>query len=117
MKKITARIENYTGQDGQIKGKFLDIGAIGVSQAGKEYILLNPNVNLAGVLFQQNLMAHAENKPPNKNIMCNIFESTYNQSTQPQQQQQAPQQQNNQQNNGQQGDDSGGFVDDSEIPF
>ena len=116
MKRLTARVENYQDQQGQTKGKYVDIGALGMSQAGKEYILLDPSVNLAGVLFKQNLMAHGEGKPPNKNVMVSVFDNS-------QQQWQQPQQQNNQQPVQQQQNqeiprtDSEAFHDDQDIPF
>ena len=130
MKDLSVVIETYTSQDGQKKAKHMKIGALGVSQAGKEYILLDTTVNLSGVLFKQNLMAHAEGKTPNKSVMVNIFDNSQNNQQQQNQSQQGyqqqnnnnqqGQQQNNQQNNGQQGDNSGGFVeglDSSYMPF
>ena len=98
MKDLSVVIETYIDKDGQNKAKHMKIGALGVSPTGKEYILLDTTVNLSGVLFKQNLMAHAENKPPNKNVMVNVFDNTQqsnNHQTNNNQSQQGYAQQNN----------------------
>ena len=89
MKDILAVTGNYTDKSGQEKAEFLKVGAIGVSQAGKEYVILDPTVNIAGALFKQNLNNHAQGKSPQKGLMCSVFDR---QQSQPQQGQ-APQQQ------------------------
>ena len=47
MKKISIANGNYIGQDGQQKTNWVKVGVIGVSQNGKEYVLLDPTINLA----------------------------------------------------------------------
>lgn len=71
-KRICAKVETYQ-KDGQTKGKYVDIGVIMSNQNG-DFILLDPTVNLAGVLAKQNVLALEENKPQNKNIMASIFD-------------------------------------------
>jgi len=90
MKDILVVVGNYKDREGNQKAEFLKIGALGISQSGKEYIILNPEVNIAGALFKQNLVNHSEGKPVQKNLMCSVFER--------QQSNNQPQQQNNQQN-------------------
>ena len=72
---------------------------------GKDYVLLDPTVNLAGVLLKQNVLAQKRNEAPSDMVMTSIFEDNnqgqqqgnYQQPQQqggyaPQGQQQAPQQ-------------------------
>ena len=96
MKRITARIETYTDREGNQKGKYIEIGSIGQSNNG-EFVLLKPEVDLAGVLLKQNIMNHKEGKPIRDSIMCSVFDNSQ-QGYQPRQQQ-ATQQQAPQQNN------------------
>jgi hypothetical protein len=90
-KRITAKVDEYQ-KDGQTKGKYVDIGVI-LSNSNGEYILLDPTVDLAGVLMKQRLM---NPQKAGNSVMCSIFDNS-NQSSAPQQQ------------------DSDGF--DSNIPF
>lgn len=83
-KKITARVGSYTNAQGEQKGRFVEIGALGTSQAGKEYVLINPTVDLGGVLQLQNIEAAKEGKEPSDRIICSVFDNDA--------QQQAPQQ-------------------------
>ena len=69
MKKITAKIESYTDKEGNQKGKYVDIGVI-LSNDNGEYILLNPTVDLSGVLIKQRLM---NPQKAGGSVMCNIF--------------------------------------------
>jgi len=96
MKKISIANGNYIGQDGQQKTNWVKIGIIGVSQNGKEYVLLDPTINLAGFPREDG-----------KNmVMCTVYDDAQNNGggqnyQQPQQQsyqqQQQPQQQSYQQ--------------------
>lgn len=95
MKKIVAKVGTYQ-KDGQTKTRYQDIGVI-QSNSNGEYVLLNPAVNLAGVLAQQNAM----NGEQRTNVMCSVFDNQSQQQAAPQQQyqqqpppQQAPQAQN-----------------------
>lgn len=90
MKRIVAKTGTYTNQQGEEKAEWTKIGVIGTSQNG-EYVLLDPAINLSGVLQKQNMMAAEkrrngdENAKPGKAIMCSIFDDS-NQGAAPQQQ-------------------------------
>lgn len=60
---------------------------------GKEYALLDPSVNLAGVLLKQNVLAQKKNEAPSDMVMTSVFDE----------------QQNNSQSQGQQQQQQGGF--------
>jgi hypothetical protein len=108
-KRISAKIEEYTDKEGAKKGKYVDIGVI-MQNANGEYMMLNPSVDLAGVLLMQNVLAVNSGKEARANVMCSIFDND-NQSSAPaqrqQQQQQAPSQ----------GGSGGGDDGFSDIPF
>ena len=110
MKKLSAVTGEYT-KDGQQKAEWTNIGVIGIGKNGKEYVLLDPTINIAGVLAKQNVLAGKRNEAHSDMVMASIFEETVNNQQSPQggYQQQAPQQgghqqqggyQNNQNNNG-----------------
>ena len=99
MRKIMIANGKYTGKDGQEKTQWVKVGVIGTSQNGKDYVLLDPTVNLAG--FQREMGKDM--------LMCSVFEDQPQapqhvapQQSQPnpayaqQQQYQAPQQQQQQ---------------------
>jgi hypothetical protein len=90
-KRISAKIEEYQ-KDGQTKGKYVDIGVI-MQNANGEYMMLNPSVDLAGVLLMQNVLAVNSGKEARGNVMCSIFDNDSQSSApaQRQQQQQAQQ--------------------------
>lgn len=94
-KSISAKIDTYT-KDGQQKGKYVEIGVILNNQNG-DYIMLNPTVDLAGVVLKQQALAVKEGKKVGSNIMCSIFDNDRsNSSTAPQNNQNhQPQPQNN----------------------
>jgi len=119
-KRLSAVVGEYTDkQTQQQKADWANVGIIGVSQKGKEYMLLDPTVNLAGVLLKQNILAANKGEKLSDMVMISIIEDTnQNQSQgQPQQnqggfqqqqnnnqggfQQQPPQQQGGYQNNNQ----------------
>ena len=68
MKRITAKIDEYQ-KDGETKGKYIDVGVILENQHG-EYIILNPTVDLSGVLIKQRLL---NPQKAGGGVMCNIF--------------------------------------------
>lgn len=78
-KKIVARVGEYTNQQGEKKGNWVDIGVIMTSESGVEYAMINPTVNLAGVLTQQNMFAVEKKKAGDQkartgtSVMCSIF--------------------------------------------
>lgn len=101
MKDIVAVTGEYQ-KDGQTKAEWTKIGVMGEGQNGP-YLLLDPAVNLSGVLTKQNMLA-AERKrngderaKVGKSVMCSIFDRSSQQAPQS-----APQ---------------GGGVIDDDIPF
>lgn len=103
-KRLSAVVGEYT-KDGQQKAEWANVGVIITGKNGKEYVLLDPTVNLAGVLLKQNVLAGKKNEAPSDMVMTSVFEENQgaNNNQQPQQvgyapqqggfQQQAPQQQ------------------------
>jgi len=67
-KRICAKIDEYQ-KDGETKGKYVDIGVI-LSNENGEYVILNPTIDLAGVLIRQRLM---NPQKAGKGVMCSIF--------------------------------------------
>ena len=81
-RKIKAKIGSYQ-KGGETKGRYVDIGVI-LNNDNGDYVLLNAEVSLAGILAQQNAIASADGKPARTNVMCSIFDND-NQQGQPQQ--------------------------------
>ena len=73
----------YTNNQGENKGRYTNIGVVMNGDNG-QYMLLEPGINLAGILIQQNQMAVAKGQQPRSNVMVSLYE--------PNQQGQAPQQ-------------------------
>ncbi len=78
-KRIVVKTDEYE-KDGQTKGKYTEVGVILSNDKG-EYILLDPSVDLAGVLLQQRINL---GKTKGSMVMASIFDN------QPQQQPQQP---------------------------
>lgn len=89
-KKITAVTGEYVAQDGIQKAEFTDLGVIILAKNGKEYLMLKPEINLAGVLIKQNALAVKRGEQTRDMVMTSIIEQ---QSQQPQQGYQQPYQQ------------------------
>lgn len=105
-KRIVAKTGEYTNQQGEQKANWTEIGVILSNQHG-EYIMLNPTVDLAGVLMKQRVLAQKTGKTSGDNVMCSIFDNS-NQGSQSAPPQQPPSQ----------GNAGGGFDDfDDDIPF
>ena len=104
-KRLSAVIGEYTDKTtNQQKAEWASLGIIGVSAKGKEYMLLDPTINLAGVLLKQNILAQNRGEKLSDMVMISIIdEQSQNSQQSPQQQggynQQAPQQNNNFQQN------------------
>lgn len=107
-KDIVAKTGEYTNREGETKSEWTKIGVILSNQNG-EYILLDPSVNLSGVLQKQNMLAVEQRKAGNekartgKAVMCSVFDREQNQG-----------QQNSSQPAAQAAPDQ---LDDQEIPF
>lgn len=108
MKRLVAKTGTYT-KDGQEKGEYTKLGVLMAGNDGGEYMILDPTVNLAGVLLKQNALAAQQGKQQRDSVMVSVFtednqgQQGYQQPQQQPQQQQAPQQQGYQQQAPQQG--------------
>lgn len=115
MKRLSAVVGEYTDkQTNQQKAEWASVGVIGVSAKGKEYMLLNPEVSLAGLLVKQNVLAANKGENLSDMVMISIIDEqaqNNNQNSNQQQggfnnQQQAPAQQGGFNN---QGNQQGGY--------
>lgn len=78
-KRLSAVVGEYTDkQSGQQKADWANVGIIGVSKNGKEYMLLDPSVSLAGVLLKQNVLAMSKNEKLSDMVMISIIEDNNN---------------------------------------
>lgn len=48
MKKLAVANGSYMNSNGEQKTRWVNVGVIGVSQNGKEYMLIDPTINFAG---------------------------------------------------------------------
>ncbi len=97
-KRLVAKTGTYTNGQNEIKGEYTKVGVLMQSNDG-EFLLLDPCVNLAGVLVKQNSLAMQEGKQVRDSVMVSVFEQDNNQQQQGQQQQAPHQKYNNQNNN------------------
>ncbi len=88
-KRLSAKSGEYT-KDGQTKGEYTQIGVI-LNNDNGEYLLLDPTVNLAGVLAKQNILALNSGKNQRDNVMCGIYDEAQQNNQAPQQNQQSQQ--------------------------
>tara|TARA_B110000881_G_scaffold191781_1_gene183994 strand:- start:915 stop:1319 length:405 start_codon:yes stop_codon:yes gene_type:complete len=88
MKRLVSKTGTYT-KEGQEKGEYTKIGVL-LEGEGGEYMILDPTVNLAGVLLKQNALAAAQGKQQRDSVMVSVFTED-GQGQQAQQPQQAPQ--------------------------
>ncbi len=72
-KRIVARVGSYTNSNNEQKGEYQNIGVILSNDKG-EYGLLDPAINLAGILIKQNILAAKENKPQREKVAFSLFE-------------------------------------------
>ena len=68
-KRLAAKVGEYTNKQGETKGRYVNLGAILDGQNG-EYLLLDPSVNLAGVLMQQRI---ANPQKAGEKVLVSIF--------------------------------------------
>lgn len=115
-KRLVAKVDEYE-KDGQTKGKYVEVGVI-LSNDNGEYALLDPTVNLAGVLQKQNMLGRKKQQQPRDMVAVSIFDNNNQQQGwgQPQQSQQQPQPQQQQQQSAPQYNEPPMDFDD-EIPF
>lgn len=84
---MTKRLVAVTGeyvskQDNQQKAEYTEIGVIITGQNGKDYALLDPAINLAGVLLKQNALAAKRGEAPRDRVMLSLFEQDNQQGQQ-----------------------------------
>lgn len=84
-KRLVAKVDEYE-KDGQTKGKYVEIGVI-LSNDNGEYALLDPTINLAGVLQKQNMLGRKKQQQPRDMVAVSIFDNNNQQQQSPQQQQ------------------------------
>ena len=73
-KRLSAVTGNYTNQQGEQKAEWTNVGVLITGKNGKDYVLLDPSINLAGVLLKQNAIAAKEGKAPSDSVMLSVFE-------------------------------------------
>jgi hypothetical protein len=76
--RICAKVETYTDREGNAKNKYTEIGVIMQGERGP-YVLLDPGVNLAGLLLQQNAINHEMRN----RLMCSVFDDEPRESSPP----------------------------------
>lgn len=69
-RNITAAVEEYE-KDGETKKRYVNIGVILEGEYG-EYMLLDPTVDLAGVMLKQRLM---NPKKAGTSVLCSIWDN------------------------------------------
>lgn len=70
-KRLSAKVGEYQ-KDGQTKGEYVSIGVI-LSNDNGEYMLLDPTVNIAGVLALQNMMNHKAGRKISNRVMVGVY--------------------------------------------
>lgn len=73
VKRLMAKVGSYE-KDGQTKGRYVEVGVIMANQNG-EYALMNPSVDLAGVLMQQRIHAQQTGAKSGDRVMVSIFDN------------------------------------------
>lgn len=71
VKRLAAKIGEYE-KDGQTKGRYVEVGVI-LSNDNGEYVLMDPTVNLAGVLTLQNMLNHKAGRKISDRVMVGVF--------------------------------------------
>lgn len=71
-KRIVAKTGEYP-KDGQAKGEYTKLGVM-LNNNNGDYMLLDPSVNLAGVLIKQNALAAKKGGEQRDMVMISIFE-------------------------------------------
>jgi hypothetical protein len=87
MKRLVAKVGEYQ-KDGEKKSEWVRIGVINQGSNGGEYALIDPTVNLAGVLAKQNMLAIQKRQQGDEkartgtSVICSVFDEN---AQQPQQ--------------------------------
>jgi len=81
---LAIKTGEYTDNQGQTKGRYTKLGVVMSGSDGGQFMLLEPQIDIAGCLMLQNNMAVAKGAPARDSVMVSMFE--------PKQEGQAPQQ-------------------------
>ena len=92
-KRLSVKVGEYQ-KDGKTVGDYQEVGVLVDSDDGGQYVLLKPEISLAGLLAKQNIMALNKGENQRDMVMCGVYDNS-NDNSQGQQ--------------GQQGQQSGGF--------
>lgn len=76
VKRLMVKTGEYE-KDGQTKGRYTEVGVI-MSNDNGEYALLDPAVNLAGILMQQKILADKNGGRSGDRVMVSIFDNDNN---------------------------------------
>lgn len=71
---LSCRVDTYDSQHGP-KSKYQDVGVLITQDDGRQYILLEPTVSIAGILAKQNELAAREGKPPRTSVMVGVYDN------------------------------------------
>ena len=71
-RKLLMKVDTFQNKDGETKNKYVELGVI-LSNDNGEYALINPEVNLAGVLMKQRVNLPKGGK--GDMVMCGIFDN------------------------------------------
>lgn len=71
-KRLVAKVGEYQ-KDGQTKGEYQRLGVLMQGNDGGEYMLLDPSINLAGVLIKQNAMNASKGGQLRDTVMISVF--------------------------------------------
>lgn len=75
-RRLVMKISEYE-KDGQTKGEYVELGVILENDKG-EYALINPHVDLAGVLMAQRILAQKTGRKLGDKVACSIFDNNQN---------------------------------------
>lgn len=110
-KRLVARVGTFNDKDGNEKGEYVKVGVI-LSNDNGEFALIDPTVNLAGVLMKQRIL---NPQKAGDSVMCGIYDDSQQRNNGGGQQQGGQQQ--NQQGGGQNQGGSSNFNDFDKDPI
>ena len=74
-KRLCVKVDSYL-KDGETKNKYMEIGVLMENDKG-QYLLLDPSVNLAGVMMKQRMLDPSKQS---KSVMVSVFDNDRQQS-------------------------------------
>lgn len=84
-KRLSVKVGEYQ-KDGKTVGDYQEVGVLIDSDDGGQYVLLKPEISIAGLLAKQNIMALNKGENQRDMVMCGVYDNDNNQSQQGQQQ-------------------------------